>query len=442
MTRVLIIEDDPIIANIYRSRLDKEGFQVEIASDGQSGFYRVHESRPEAILLDLMLPKIDGLQILRKMRAQKQFEKTPIIVFTNAYVPNMVQEATQAGATQVFNKAAITPRHVIEALNKALFSHMAAPAPEVLKAPSPLAQAESKEAVAPPFPQASSPAPAAPPDKSSPTPKTPSSAAPAPEQPPVSNNNDAKFQEELLRSFLDTAEETINQLRRMLRDFLKAQDETTRQIQLQEFYRKVHAVTGNAAIVGLDNIAQLCSALEALIKELCDKPKNINASTMRSVAHGIDFLAVLLERGICPNILETSPPNILVVDDEVISRRAVTYALEKGHLKSEGLEDPATALQLVESKPYDLVILDVEMPHMTGFELCSKLRATPLNKNTPVLFVTSLSDFESRARSSLSGGNDLIAKPFLFIELTLKAITYVLKSRLSSTRMMTSPNPA
>ena len=105
--KVLIIEDDPIIANIYRSRLEKEGFQVEIASDGQTGFYRTIESRPSALLLDLMLPKMDGIQILRKIRAQKAFQGTPVIVFTNAYVPNMIQEATLAGATVVFNKAGL-----------------------------------------------------------------------------------------------------------------------------------------------------------------------------------------------------------------------------------------------------------------------------------------------------------------------------------------------
>jgi DNA-binding response OmpR family regulator len=73
----------------------------------------------------------------------------------------------------------------------------------------------------------------------------------------------------------------------------------------------------------------------------------------------------------------------------------------------------------------------VQMPGMDGFELCTKIRATPTNKTTPVIFVTSLTDFKSRARSSLSGGSDLIAKPFMFIELSVKALTYVLRGRLA-----------
>ena len=84
---------------------------------------------------------------------------------------------------------------------------------------------------------------------------------------------------------------------------------------------------------------------------------------------------------------------------------------------------------LAEQK-FDLVFLDVDMPGMNGFELCTKLRTLPAHKKTPVVFVTSLNDFESRANSTMSGGNDFIAKPFLFIELAVKALVYVLRGRL------------
>ena len=82
--------------------------------------------------------------------------------------------------------------------------------------------------------------------------------------------------------------------------------------------------------------------------------------------------------------------------------------------------------------PYDLIFLDIEMPEMNGFELCSKLRGFEVNKNTPVVFVTILNDFESRANSTISGGNDFIAKPFLFMELAVKAIVHVWRGRLAA----------
>src|SRR5216117_348892 len=112
MKKILIIEDDPIVAHIYRTRLEKEGYQLEVAQDGQTGFYRIHEFRPDGVLLDLMLPKMNGIDILKKIRAQSQFGRVPIVVFTNAYVPNMIQEAFGAGASQIFNKATLTPRGV------------------------------------------------------------------------------------------------------------------------------------------------------------------------------------------------------------------------------------------------------------------------------------------------------------------------------------------
>jgi DNA-binding response OmpR family regulator len=70
------------------------------------------------------------------------------------------------------------------------------------------------------------------------------------------------------------------------------------------------------------------------------------------------------------------------------------------------------------------------MPGMNGFELCTRLRTYPTNAKTPVIFVTGLTDFESRAKSTLSGGSDLIAKPFLFMELAVKAITHILRTQI------------
>jgi DNA-binding response OmpR family regulator/HPt (histidine-containing phosphotransfer) domain-containing protein len=387
--KLLIIEDDSIIANIYRSIFEKENFQVDVAADGQSGFYKVHEMRPDVILLDLMLPIINGVDILRKIRAQKQFEKLPVIVFTNAYLPDMVADAMKAGARQVFNKATLAPRDITQAVHDAIFSPNT-PVPDSSGKPGTVMGTKETG-----LPAANGEAP-------------------------------------LDQSFLENAPELLGNLRSMLQTLVKSEDETTRLSQLNELYRKVHTITGGAGIAGLRSISQMCSALEALIKELYEKPKNINASTLRTVAHSIDFLGVLFSSP--KESPDPKPISILVVDDEILSRRAVTAALEKANLKPIGVSDPNIALTLINDNQFDLVILDVDMPGMSGFDLCTKLRALPNYKSTPVIFVTSLSDFESRAKSSMSGGNDLIAKPFLFMELNVKALTYVLKSRLQTAR--------
>ena len=171
-------------------------------------------------------------------------------------------------------------------------------------------------------------------------------------------------------------------------------------------------------------------ATEALLRELHDKPKNINPSTLRTVANSIDFIAQLFGAGTQETPLALDKATVLVVDDEPISRRAVMAGVEKAGLNATGIEDPLEALATLEKQRFDLIFLDVQMPNMTGHELCVKLRATATNAKTPVVFVTALTDFNNRAKSTLSGGNDLIGKPFLLMELSLKALTYLLKGQL------------
>ena len=81
------------------------------------------------------------------------------------------------------------------------------------------------------------------------------------------------------------------------------------------------------------------------------------------------------------------------------------------------------------------------MPGMDGFELCTRLRNLPAHRKTPVVFVTSLSDFETRTSSTMSGGNDFIAKPFLFIELAVKALIFVLRGKIEAGRAAFEAKP-
>ena len=436
MKKIIIVEDDPIVGHIYQTRLEKEGYEVETCTDGQKGFYRIHEFHPDAVLLDLMLPKMNGVDILKKIRAQSQFQRLPVIVFTNAYVPNMIQEAFGAGATQVFNKATLTPRQVIDAL-QAIIQSGYAPVSDNTSAAAPQAAAPAAATATDTLgestfhssaPSASRPAPQM---TGAPAPG-PALHAPAPAIPtPTIGSDDAEFQAEMNEAFIQAKPEILAGLRKSLQDFSKAQDDQSRLPFLLDLYRKVHALTGSAGIAGYGNIAQMAAALEVLLKELYEKPKNVNASTMRTVAHSVDFIGEMFKHDEV-NPLEPAPTEILVVDDEILSRRAITYALEKATLKAVSVEDPNVALKLATESRYDLIFLDVQMPNMDGFELCTRIRALPSNKTTPIIFVTSLTDFKSRAKSTLSGGNDLIAKPFMFIELSVKALTYVLRGRLSS----------
>jgi len=237
----------------------------------------------------------------------------------------------------------------------------------------------------------------------------------------------------LRRAFIENLPSTLSSLRAVSQAFFRADNEAAQLKHLYELYRQIQALNSNAGLAGLSHITHMSSAVVALLKEIYEKPKNINSSSIRTIAAAVDFLGFLFEKGTLPD-QEMSTSKILVVDDDAISRRAVVYALEKAKLKSAHVEDPEEALQLLEKNDYELVFLDVDMPNMNGFELCAKLRAMPQNHKTPVVFVTSLNDFDSRTSSTMAGGNDFIGKPFLFIELTVKALIHVMRSRLQGRR--------
>jgi len=399
MHKILIVEDDQIVANIYRNKFSLEGYQVDIALDGLVGLEQVRSFRPDVVILDLMLPKMTGVELMKKIRAEPDFRQLPVIVFSNTYLTNMVQEAWRAGATKCLSKANCTPKQLIEVVRSAIAGNRASASP-----------------------------PAAGPDTPAQPPSAPSPPGP-PSTPPPSRDPDAEFQADLRKSFINGLPATLASLRKLLQALSKADDEAARLKHVHELYRCIRALTGNAGVAGLLPVARMSDALEALLKELYEKPNSINASTLRTVAAAVDFLGTLFEQGLGPDKPDTPPPSILVVDDEAISRRAVTYALEKAKLKCVNLEDPAAAYDLLSESRFDLTVLDVDMPGMNGFELCTKLRMLPAHKKTPVIFVTGLNDFNSRASSTVSGGNDFIAKPFLFMELAVKALVYVLRGR-------------
>jgi DNA-binding response OmpR family regulator len=394
MKKILIIEDDQIVANVYSNKLAHEGYQTEVALDGENGLKVMRTFQPQMVIVDLMLPKMSGVEVIKQIRSEADFAKLPVIVFSNTYLTNMIQEAWKAGATKCLSKSSSSPKDVLDMVRQAIgpgvgITHAATLAPT----PAPESRPATKPVTIP-------------------------------------NENDSAFQADLRKTFIDSLPVTLISLRAGLQNFIKADNEMTRFKHIYELYRRVHALNGNAGIAGLVQIAHMAGALEALLKELYEKPKNISVSTSRTVAAAVDFLGFLFERGTLPDKQEIPTANILVVDDEAISRRAVVYALEKAHLKSVNVEDPNVALKLLTENQFDLVFLDVDMPGMTGFELCTKLRSSMHNKKTPVVFVTSLSDFDNRTSSMMAGGNDFIAKPFLFIELTVKALIHVLRGKL------------
>jgi len=118
--KVLIVEDDPVMGFVCQRLLNKHDYETEIATDGGKGLERLAEFRPDAVLLDLMMPKVNGTEFLKGVRKQEAFRGLPVIVLTNAAVPMMIEQASNAGATRVLDKSKFNPVAVIELLRALL----------------------------------------------------------------------------------------------------------------------------------------------------------------------------------------------------------------------------------------------------------------------------------------------------------------------------------
>ena len=196
--------------------------------------------------------------------------------------------------------------------------------------------------------------------------------------------------------------------------------------QLNNLYQRVHFLTARAGLAGCAKSALLASAFEALLFEVVFKPASVTASVLQTIAQAVDCLGRLFQNGDTGTAGLSLKARILIVDDDAVCNYTMVAALKRAHFEPVSVEDPTVAVQMVQTTHYDIVLLDINMPGMNGFELCEALRRMPQYRETPVIFITGNGDFQNRAQGILSGGNDLITKPTSPLELVLKTTMHLL----------------
>jgi CheY-like chemotaxis protein len=119
MKRIVIVEDHPVLISIYRNKFIAEGFHVEIATDGESGLELIDRIRPNLVVLDLAMPKINGIEVLKRLRANPLFKALPVIIFSDSA---WKEQASKEGATVVLSKSTHSPSQVVESARNALLT--------------------------------------------------------------------------------------------------------------------------------------------------------------------------------------------------------------------------------------------------------------------------------------------------------------------------------
>ncbi|MBV8300312.1 MAG: response regulator [Candidatus Dormibacteraeota bacterium] len=115
---VLLIEDDPAVLPMYRRRLERDGYTVQTAADGEEGLASAARLSPDIVFLDLRLPRMDGFEVLRRLRGQAETAAIPVVILSNYPEEENMAIARNLGALEFLVKARITPGDLSEGIDE------------------------------------------------------------------------------------------------------------------------------------------------------------------------------------------------------------------------------------------------------------------------------------------------------------------------------------
>lgn len=244
---------------------------------------------------------------------------------------------------------------------------------------------------------------------------------------PVPIQNLAVVPSALLDAVVKGAPELLANARRTLQTLTRNRRDLG---SVRELFLTMGILTRRTQLAGLPAIHRLAAALEGLLHAIYEHPARMGATTLQTISQAFDLLARLLQDRRYDLLADPRGAEVFVLDDDAEARDVITISLNYAGLSGMAAGDPVTALAILARQRFDLLFFDVNVPGMSGFELCARLRGLPANAATPVVFITGEPTLLNRAQSTISGGSDFIAKPFSIGELAVKATQWVIKGRL------------
>jgi DNA-binding response OmpR family regulator/chromosome segregation ATPase len=392
---ILLVEDDQVASTMYQSRLEREGFHVETAPDGLTALKTLMKLTVDLVILDLILPKLDGANVLKRMRVTPPLRNVPVIVLSNAASTELDEDAMLTSPTRRLHKTDCPFSLLMQTIQE-LF--------EVTSAQTTQAEPAAAGGAA---------------------------LASGNGQPKPGGDKTAVYSRSPKRSeFLKAVLQKIPEIREHCCAYIRAPGSPANIPHLVELHQRANWVRTSAEDFGCTRIAMLARALEALLSEIKVKPSVITPSILQTIAQAVDCLALLLKSDEVDLARPMARAKILAVDDDPVCSMVAVNSLRRANYDAEAINDPVAALQKLQTTSVDAVLLDISMPGITGFELCEKVRRLPHCKTIPVIFITSYSNFDNRKQSVLSGGQDFITKPIFPLELALKTTLHLLKAQV------------
>lgn len=368
--RILLVIDDKLLLKLYQEKIEENGFLVFSARDMGKAAQLLAEKKPDLVLLDVVFQEGNPFEFLEALRADIENEKLPVLILPNL-LGQVSNEAVQGGATRAIPHGQNPIASIIDAI-RGSFGMAGLSASAAMQISKP----------------------------------------------------DDFWADAIFANAIDS----INRMRHCLPGVAATPPELAA---LHELWNLAHAFAQKTALLPYRPLAQIAGSLDMLMHDLNQTQGQLNPSTIRTVGQALDFLASIAKPECLSRLSDPAEASLLVVDDEDGARQFITSALQLAGLKNECAESPSRALEKLNSSQVSLIFLDVGLPEMNGFELCTKVRAIEQYKTTPIVFLTGMATFQNKAKASLSGGNDFIGKPFNLPELGVKALMWLCREQLA-----------
>ena len=365
---LLLLHDDPFLTCYYSERFEDAGFQVWAAPNLETALERM-EAEPNIVLLDPLIRGEDGRTAVEIIRAHLAGGQIPILVLPTPHHSLTEPLQTMSGVTlltALTNPLGAALKTALDLVNPGQHD---AGRMMLLTAPDEQWKARAMHA----------------------------------------------------------AQTSLVQMRQAHHELMRAGAD---HVHLQPFLLATHHFAGHTMLLNSAALLHFANAVESLAFSLNRFPERTDPAAIRTLGQANDFLAILLKDNAYARMPDFESAGVMVIEDEPPARDLIIAAMDLVGLHATGAGNPDDGLALLAAQACDLIFLDINLPEMNGFEVCNRIRTLPLHERTPVVFLTGMSSFNNRVQSSLSGGNDFIGKPFNVAELGVKALIWVMKSRL------------
>ena len=367
--RILLIHGDRLLQQLFQEAVEQGGFMVEVRSNLDDAQSIISEHKPAAILLDLVHQQGRAVSFVKLLRANPSTENIPVLILPTG-LHELADAALAAGATKFIEPGTSLINSIITEIRVSLGRSRPVHAAEL---------------------------------------------------------GLFRMDESWTDTIFAEALKIINEMRHGLLGLTTTPPQPAT---LRSLWFLIHTFAQRTLFLSAHPLLQFVDALDLLMHDLNDAPDQINPSTLRTIAQAIDFMAAISRPEVLGRLTDPGTSRILIVDDEPGALQFISAALHLAGLKAETADAPSAALAKLKDGEWDLIFLDVGLPEVNGFQLCTEIRGIEKLKATPIVFITGMASFTNKVTACLSGGNDFIGKPFNLCELGVKALNWLYRGQL------------